>query len=726
MANGSGRKGGTSSRKTSSTRRRQPARRRTPAARKTNSKSTTKSRAKKSTASSSARRKTSSSARRRTAARKGAGSAGFPLFRQTGRLFLRATTAAFFLLAAGLVTLLIYGRGLPPVGDLASARKEPRVEIHAANGEVIGIRGQDRGQPIDAASLPPHVVGAFLATEDRNFYHHVGVNPVAIIRALMVNVKAGDVEQGGSTITQQLVKNLLLTPEQSLHRKVQEMLLALKIEAMYSKDEILSFYLNAVYFGNGAYGLEAASRRYFDKRPEELSIGEAAVLAGLLKAPSRFAPTADENKAISRAKVVLAAMVDAGVITHAEAKAVSFTRLADIAETDHAAAYAADYALAEATRILGGVEQDLLIETTIDLPATRSAATAREEIATKDDLYTPEVQAAAIVLDENGAIHVLIGGNDYRQSSFNRAVQAKRQPGSAFKPFIYLTALEEGFRPEDMINDKRIEIGDWAPKNYKDTYAGMVPLSEAMARSLNAAAIRLQEEVGRENVVEIANRLGLKIDDPGPSLALGTVEVTPLELATAYLPLSGGGVVAEPFIITRISAADGTELYHHEIERVPRLAVSPDVLVPFDHMMREVVTNGSGRRAKIAGHYAAGKTGTSQSSRDAWFAGYASGLVGVVWLGRDDDRPMGSGHRAMSGSHAPAEWWSSVMTAALTGVPAREPTPYAPEPRSDKLLSHLAAILGVRAPRERQGPPPANIEDIISGEAGPDASGYFE
>ncbi|MEM9234906.1 MAG: biosynthetic peptidoglycan transglycosylase [Pseudomonadota bacterium] len=307
------------------------------------------------------------------------------LLRRMGSLFLRATAVAFFMVAAGLLGLLFYARDLPPVGDLASARKQPRVEIQAANGEVIGIRGQDRGRPVDAASLPPHVVGAFLATEDRNFYHHVGVNPIAIIRALMVNVKAGDVEQGGSTITQQLVKNLLLTPERSVHRKVQEMLLALKIEATYSKDEILSLYLNAVYFGNGAYGLEAASRRYFDKTPAELTVAESAVLAGLLKAPSRFAPTTDESAAISRARVVLAAMAEADVVTRAEAKAVSFADMINIAEADHAAAYAADHALVEARRLMGGITQDMIIETTIDLSATRRAALARERIALEDD-----------------------------------------------------------------------------------------------------------------------------------------------------------------------------------------------------------------------------------------------------------------------------------------------------------------------------------------------------
>lgn len=652
-------------------------------------------------------------ARRKATARNKARPAK-PLLARIGSLTLRGMAVAFVVLAAGLVGLIIYAQDLPPIDDLANARKDPRLVIKSEEGEILGIRGQDRGEPVNAADLPPHVVHAFLATEDRNFYHHVGVNPVAILRALFVNLQAGDVEQGGSTITQQLVKNLLLTPERSMQRKVQEMLLALKIEAKYDKNEIFSLYLNAVYFGNGAYGLEAAARRYYEKDPQELTLGEAALLAGLLKAPSRFAPTADEEAAIARAKVVLTSMVEAGYITQEEAAAAKYGRLKKAGAADTAGAYAADYAVAEAKRLIGPITRDVIIHTTIDAAATRRTELARQAVAAEYPLYTEEVQSALVVLDENGAIHVLIGGNDYADTPYNRAVRATRQPGSVFKPFVYLAALEEGFRPEDLVDDSRVAVGDWQPANYKDTYAGMVPLSEAMARSLNAAAIRLQEEVGRERVVATANRLGLGISDPGPSLALGVTEVTPLDLAAAYLPFSGGGIPATPYLVDTIESPDSEILYTHIPEIPDGPVVSREVLTAFDHMMREVVTAGSGRRASIEGHFAAGKTGTSQNSRDAWFAGYASGLVGVVWLGRDDDRPMELGRRYMSGSRAPASLWSGMMTAALDGVEPREPTLYEPEERPDTLLEHLAMLLGMPPGKDKSPPKPDPYDDEIA------------
>lgn len=638
--------------------------------------------------------------------------------RLIGKIVLRASAVVFVVLLGALTALIIYARDLPTIGDLEMARHEPRIEILASTGEIIGIRGRDRGPSVDIESLPPHVVDAFLATEDRNFYHHVGINPVAILRALVVNLKAGDIEQGGSTITQQLVKNLLLTPDRNLRRKVQEMLLALKIEAIYEKDEILSFYLNAVYFGNGAYGLEAAARRYFAKSPQELTIAEAAVLAGLLKAPSRYAPTHDREAAISRAEVVLSAMVEADMLTAGEAAEITFPSLEDIAQQDPSAAYAADYAYLKAREALGEIQQNITIHTTIDYAAMQSAVHAQQELLDKYDLNGKKVQSAVVVMDENGAVKVLIGGNDYLESSYNRAVSARRQPGSAFKPFVYLTALEEGFRPEDLINDQRLTIGDWAPENYKDIYVGMVPLTEAMARSLNAAAIMLQEEVGRSRVVDVSNRLGLNINDPGPSLALGVTVVTPLQLATAYLPLSSGGIDATPFLVNRITAEDGSILYENRPEQASKRVLDGDMLIAFDHMMRQVVTSGSGRRAGLKGHYAAGKTGTSQSSRDAWFAGYASGLVGVVWMGRDDDTPMEWGRESISGSGPPAELWSEVMTVALKNIPVREPTPYIARPRSDGLLAHLKTLLGENR-RQEKPVKPISIEDLIKGEAAP-------
>jgi penicillin-binding protein 1A len=634
------------------------------------------------------------------------------VLRGGGSFLLRAAGLAFIAFIVGTISLIVYARGLPSIDGLEAATAVPRIEIRDRHGEVIGVRGQDRGAPVDPARLPAHVRGAFIATEDRNFYHHVGVNPVAVLRALIINFRAGDVEQGGSTITQQLVKNLLLTPERTMKRKVQEMLLALKIEGRYDKDEILGFYLNAVYFGNGAYGLEAASRRYFGKRPEELSIGEAAMLAGLLKAPSKLAPTRSEDAARDRARLVLDAMVEARIITPQQAKDARLAGIARPVAGDTSAAYAADHAVTEAERLLGRIDRDIVIETTIDAGMTRRAAAERAVIAAEDPAWTPEIQTAILALEESGEIRVLIGGNDYATSVYNRATQARRQPGSVFKTFVYLAALEDGWRPEDQINDAPVVIAGYEPGNYKDRYYGPVSLTEAMYRSLNAAAIRLQERVGRPHVIDVARRLGLgEIDDSGPSLALGVMSTTPLDVARSFLPLSNGGHAATPYIVDTIRDADGRAIYRTLPSFEGQPVIDAEVLVAFDHMLRSVVTHGSGVRARVPGHVAAGKTGTSQDSRDAWFAGYASGMVGVVWVGRDDDRSMEGPGGTISGSRAPAQIWAATMATVLEGRQPREPVPYVPRPQPKSLFEHLADVLNVRRP-ERVEP----AEDDAMGE----------
>ena len=606
----------------------------------------------------------------------------------------RVAAVAFVAVVAGLGFLAWYGRDLPPVANFAEARKQPRITVLDRHGQEIGVHGQDRGAPVTADALPQHVVQAFVATEDRNFFHHVGVNPIAILRALMVNVREGGVAQGGSTITQQLVKNLILTPEQTLKRKAQEMLLALKIEMQLEKEEILSLYLNRVYFGYGAYGIEAAARRYFGKTPQELTIGEAAMLAGLLKAPSRYSPKSNAAIARDRAQVVLAAMVDAGFLKASTAKHIKASGIATVIEDDRRLDYAVDHAVAEAERLLGGFTHDVVLHTTLDASLVHQMVAARQLVADGDPLYTDEVQTAALILEEDGAIRGLIGGNDYRHSVYNRATQAMRQPGSVFKPFVYLAALEEDWRPEDLIDDSPIEIGKYRPQNYRDRYYGEVPLTEAMSRSLNAAVIRLQEEIGRHRVVNVARRAGFPpINDSGPALALGVLEATPLDVAQSFLPLSNGGYPYTPYILNRIESTEGERLYVYRAP-MPAAAFDPEILAAFDHMMYQVVRSGSGFRAHVPGHYAAGKTGTSQDSRDAWFAGYASGMVGVVWLGKDDDTPMGTGRHSISGSGSPARLWSAMMTAALTDRPARLPRPYTPKPRAKTLFDHLSDILG--------------------------------
>lgn len=653
---------------------------------------------------------------RKVAGKRPAARAGWP---HSLRVLLgfctRVAAVAFIGVVAGLGGLFWYGRDLPPVSNLAELRKQPRITVLDRSGTEIGVHGQDRGAPVRVAALPPHVIHAFIATEDRNFFHHVGVNPIAIVRALTVNVKKGGVAQGGSTITQQLVKNLVLSPEKTVKRKAQEVLLALKIESQFDKDEILSLYLNRVYFGNGAYGIEAASRRYFGKSPHHLTVGEAAMLAGLLKAPSKYSPKSNGAAARGRARVVLSAMVEAGFLTTAEAQHISEAGVASVVHEDRRVAYAVDHAVVEAKRLLGSFTEDVTVQTTIDAALIHHVISARERIAAADPLYTPQVQTAALVLEEDGAIRGLIGGNDYKESVYNRATQANRQPGSVFKPFVYLAALENGWWPEDEIEDAPIKIGTYEPTNYKDTYAGFVSINEAMRRSLNAAVINLQEEVGRDKVVATARRMGLRhVDDIGPALALGVMEATPLDIAQSFLPFSNGGVPATPYIVEQITDAQGARLYQRSALPTRLAEIDPPTLAAFDYMMRAVVHSGSGGRARISGHYAAGKTGTSQDSRDAWFAGYASGMVGVVWLGKDNDTPMDNGRAYMSGSGAPAQLWAAMMSAALEGRPARPPLPYTPRPAPPKnLFEHLANILGGGGDDDAM-PTPAPEPDSLS------------
>ncbi|MBB4657667.1 PBP1A family penicillin-binding protein [Parvularcula dongshanensis] len=584
----------------------------------------------------------------------------------------------------------------------------PRIEVRDRTGALIAVHGRDKGAPVDPATLPPHVIQAFLATEDRNFYDHVGVNPVAVLRALLVNTRAGGVAQGGSTITQQLVKNALLTSDRTLKRKAQEVILALKIERAYDKDEILGFYLNTVYFGSGAYGLEAASRRYFDHAPTELTVGEAAMLAGLLKAPSRYAPTRAPDAARNRAGVVLAAMVDAGYLTASQAERIEAEGIASVVPRDDSNAYGADAAVAEARRVLGGIGRNVVVTTTLDAAAGRGVAQSVEDVLGADPRVDPAVEAAVLLAEEDGAIRVMIGGRDYARSTFNRATLARRQPGSVFKPFVYLAGLESGLRPESIVDDSPIRIGTYAPDNYKDRYYGEVSLTEAMARSLNAAAVRVQEEAGRSRVVSVARRAGLSgASDTGPALALGVIEATPVEILQSYATLSTGGVPSEPYLVTRIATPDGRVLYEHR-PPPPGLPVFAERdMVALGHMLQAVVHSGSGVRAAVPGHLAAGKTGTGQDSRDAWFAGYASGLVGVVWLGRDDFGPMEGPKGAVTGAGAPAVLWSQAMRIGLEGRPARDPVPYAPEPDEKSLFEHLAALLTRRSPDDDQ------IADLI-------------
>ncbi len=581
----------------------------------------------------------------------------------------------------GLAALFAYfARDLPDPASLWSRSGAPKVTLLAADGSPIPIHGAVAGAPVRLADLPSHVPGAILAVEDRNFYHHAGVNPVSIVRALIVNLREGGVRQGGSTITQQLAKNVFLSPDQTMRRKVQEALLAFWLEWKFTKDEILTLYLNRVYFGAGAYGVDAASYRYFAKPARRLSVGEAAVLAGLLKAPSRYAPTANPDHAGRRGRLVIDQMRAGGFLTPDEAAAAIAAPITLAASRFSTAPYFVDYALAEARALSGALDADLIVRTTFD-PRLQRAAERGLAAGLAGEAGAPDAaEAAVVIMDGEGSVRALIGGRDYRKSQFNRAVQARRQPGSAFKPVVYLAALEAGASPETVVEDAPVTIGTWSPGNYKGKYYGAVTLREAMARSLNSAAVRTQEYAGRARVRRMAKDLGWPGRlTHGPSLALGVDAVSPLQLAGVYAPFANGGLRIEPHVITRIETSDG-DLVYRRPGSVLGQAASTQTIAALNDMLRAVVVWGSGRAAATPGYAAAGKTGTTQNSRDAWFAGHAAGLVGVVWIGRDDNAPM----PGVTGGRAPARVWSEMMRRAL---PLHAPPP------EDGAADPIAAIL---------------------------------
>ncbi|MCP2671812.1 PBP1A family penicillin-binding protein [Maricaulaceae bacterium EIL42A08] len=528
-------------------------------------------------------------------------------------------------------------RTLPDLDGLEAAPRSGEVVLVDRNGRTIARRGTVSEDAIQADDLPEALVDAVLAVEDRRFYGHFGVDIIGTGRAALANLQAGRVVQGGSTITQQLAKNLFLTSDRTITRKMQEMMLALWLERRFTKDEILALYLNRVYFGAGAWGAEAASRRYFGKPADDLAIGEAALLAGLLKAPSRYAPTNDATRASVRATVVLDLMLASGRITEAERIAAAQVPIrVSRGASSPGAGWFADWIIPQVRELSEGYTGDLIVRTTLDVNAQRAA-----EAALRLGLSTPEwargaSEGALIALDGAGGVAAMVGGSDYREAPFNRSVNALRQPGSAFKPFVYLTAFEAGYGPDDIFEDAPVRYGDWAPENYNGRYEGEMTLERAFARSSNSIAVQVSEAAGRGWVVRAARRMG--IDSPiqnTHSLALGSYEVTPIELAAAYLPFMNGGRAVDPHAILTIETADGTLLFQHQ--RVQGdLVLAGRVLGQMEQIFSATVDYGTGRGAQVAGRTVRGKTGTTNDSRDAWFAGWSEGLTAVVWMGNDD------------------------------------------------------------------------------------------
>ena len=554
---------------------------------------------------------------------------------------------------------------MPQASTWNIPQRPPNVRIIDRNGMLIANRGAMGGESLSLGEMSPFIPKAVVAIEDRRFYDHYGVDPVGIARAIVTNITHRRGKQGGSTLTQQLAKNLFLSPDRTLERKVQEALLAIWLEHRYTKDQILEMYLNRVYLGSGAYGVEAASRRYFNKSAKDLNLMEAATLAGLLKAPSRLSPARDPKAANDRAKLVLAAMRQEGMIDDAQiamAEAEPMTR-ADSYWTG-SENYVADQVVAQLPFLIGQNDKDIVVETTVDMTLQSAAEEAIRDQIVENGKKRDVSQGALVSIDKSGAIRAMVGGVDYAQSQFNRATEAKRQPGSTFKPFVYLAALEAGRTPNSIRNDAPVKIGKWTPKNYGGKYMGAVTLTTALSHSLNSVAAQLIMEVGTDKVIEVAHRLGIHsaLSD-NASIALGTSEVTLLELTGAFVPFANGGYKPQIRLITRIQDTSGKTLYDFGDITATRV-VQSDIVGMMNAMLEQTVENGTARQASI-GRPAAGKTGTSQDFRDAWFIGYTTDYVTGIWFGNDDGHSM----KSISGGSLPVRAWKSYMTVAEKSLP---------------------------------------------------------
>lgn len=557
---------------------------------------------------------------------------------------------------------------LPQTDEWAVPKRPPNVEIMDASGALIANRGDTGGESLHLDQMPRYLPQAVIAIEDRRFYHHFGVDPLGLARAAVTNVTAGNVVQGGSTLTQQLAKNLFLKPDRTMERKLQEVVLALWLEWRFTKDEILEMYLNRVYLGGGAYGVDGAARTYFGKSAREVTVAEAAILAGLLKAPSRYAPTRDLALSRERAKVVLGAMLEEGYIDRATMqKAVAEPVTVATEHQSRAANYVADWVMDLLPGYVSSVSTDIVVKTTIDMRMQSAAEEAVRGTLSENAAKFKVSQGALVTLDNDGAVKALVGGRDYEASQFDRAVYAKRQPGSAFKPFVYLAAVEHGYTPDSVMEDAPISIKGWQPKNYEGGYMGLVSLELALARSLNTVAARLAAAVGPSTVASTARRLGIVSPlHENPSIALGTAEVTPIEITSAYVPFANGGYGVIPFVIDTIRTKDGTVLFHRQGEGVGRV-IQPEAVGIMNRMLETVVERGTGTKAVIPGRPVGGKTGTSQDFRDAWFIGYVNGLTTGVWLGNDDNSPT----RKATGGALTSGLWHDYMTKAVAGLPVR-------------------------------------------------------
>jgi penicillin-binding protein 1A len=558
--------------------------------------------------------------------------------------------------------------GLPDVRKLMISGPSQDVTILDDRGSLIARRGLTQGAMVRAEDLPDYVPNAFIAIEDRRFRSHLGIDPIGLGRAAFQNMISGHVVQGGSTLTQQLAKNLFLSPSRTFDRKIQEAMLALYLESRYSKNQILTLYLNRVYFGAGVYGIEAASQKFFGKRASELGLTEAAMIAGSVKAPARYNPLSDIDAGLQRAQLVLRAMQDAGFIDDASRAMAQATRPRIVrANGTPGSGWFADWIMAHLSDYVGASTEPLIVETSFDLQAQTLAEHAVVSGLDAEGEKYNAGQAALVAMTPDGAVRAMVGGRNYSGSTFNRATDAVRQPGSAFKPFVYLTALEHGHSVNDTVNDGPVDIHGWKPTDFEGHFKGQMPLIQAFAESSNSVAAQLTAEVGAKEVARTARRLG--IVSPlmeVSSLALGTSGVTPLELTGAYAPFANGGNGVQPFGILKIHTRSGRVLYERKASTIGAVMSANDEM-QMTRLMTEVTATGTGKAARLEDRPTAGKTGTTQDFHDAWFVGFTADLVCGVWLGNDNNAPM----MKATGGTLPARIFHAFMNDAEQGLPAR-------------------------------------------------------
>jgi penicillin-binding protein 1A len=565
------------------------------------------------------------------------------------------------------------------IPQLPEIKRTPQITYVDRAGVVLGVRGGQAAPPVDMARLPPYVPAAFVSIEDKRFYEHGAIDPIGIARAVVTDLAKGRAAEGASTITQQLVRNLFLTQDRTVERKTQELLLSVQMEQKYSKKQILSLYLSRVYFGSGAYGIEAASQRFFNKPASRLSVREAAALAALMKSPTNYSPVDHPDASDERTRLVLDAMVETNSITKAQrARALAKPLKVYQADPTQGAQYFVDWVDQQTRKVIPQPRQDLIVQTTLDAGMEAAAAAATREEITRDR-EAQGLQTALVAIDGQGAVRAMIGGDDYGQSQYNRAVLARRQAGSSWKPFVYLTAMESGLTPDTQAIDQPVTIAGWSPRNHNDSFLGPITLEKAMAQSVNTVAAQVADQVGRDKVAATARRLGISSPiNTDPAMALGTSQVTPIEMASAYAAFANGGQRADAYAILKITTNGGQVVWRRPPDRPAQVIGNPS-LGEMDRMLRAVVAEGTGAHAAIRGYDIAGKTGTTSDSKDGWFCGFTGGFSACAWMGRDDAQPVAG----LAGGGPPAQVWRRFMLAALpragvTAIPAGPPAPLTP------------------------------------------------